>query len=296
MFPSSCCALWLFVIANSLLILSVGGFRASDGDKYNADTSRDDMQSVDQGILVPDIDFSHEKWFDAGKALEELRLSQVRTNALLRASLEPDRTQTEELQRKVDADTERLNDDFQTVHTLAAEIAADNRKVQSFPVFRSPHQAVDDFGAYSFLQLGENNATIEDWGYCACETGPNGTLVLKDRNWPDASFFATVPPAPVVNLTAQPSAMLQISLNGRRLGLRESDACNCTNPWVSFDNTSNMCKLINSVTVCLVHVSSKPAEKVSDIATQARALLNAIDSSVATPSFMEIWSPFRFQL
>jgi len=277
-------------------VMMVESFRLYESEALDIDRPTEKNPIDNTEIMVPKFDLHHEKWFDADSAMERLRLSQTRVSALLRASMDPANTDSVEAQRIVDADNQKLRDDIERVHRIAGEISSENKHIQSLPIFRSSASSFDDLDAYSFLQIGDNSTTIEDWSYCACGSGPNGTMVFADRKWPDPQFMATVPPQSV-NLTASPTSMLQIRINGRRLALKELPECNCSNPWDSFDNTANMCKLINSVTVCLIHVSTKSsAESSQEISTQAQALLDAIDKAVASPSFMEIWSPFRFQL
>ena len=277
--------------------LAVSILDGLDLSSVEVDRGVDKPSSTNSEILVPSNDFTHAKWFNADDALEKLQLSQTRLSALLRTSMDPSNTDSGESQRAVDADNEKLGDDIRRIHQLAGEIASENKRIQALPIFRSSPSVYDDFDGYSFLQVADNSTTIQDWSYCACGSGPDGTLVFQDRLWPDPQFLGTVSP-PTVNLTASsPTSMIQIHLNGRRLALKQLPECNCTNPWEAFDNTSNMCKLINSVTVCLIHVSPKPSSETSqEISAQAQTLLDAIDKAIAPPSFMEIWSPFRFQL
>ena len=246
--------------------------------------SSERINTADKEILVPNVDMTSKKWFDPAQAMEDLRLSQIRLSTSLRSSLGPSGNEYGELERRIDADNEKLRDDIQRVHRLSDGIRGENKRIQNLPIFRES-LSLDDSQAYSFLQIGDNNSTIEDWNYCACGTGPNGTLIFPDRTWPDIPASANI---------SIPSSMLQIHLNGQRLALRQLPECTCTNPWESFDNSSNMCKLINTVTVCLVHASSHPSSP-EEIASQAQTLLKAIDNAVSTPSFMEIWTPFRFQ-
>lgn len=270
------------MVSIMVLLLQVGAQRLEPENP----TGFEGSFSTNQEILVPNIDLTKQKWFDPNKAMEDLRLSQVRLSASLRPSLNPANSEYDEVERRVDADNENLRADIQRVHRLSDEIRMENKKLQKLPIFREAISP-DDSQGYSLVQIGDQNNTIEDWNYCACGTGPNGTLVYPDRAWPDL---------PLTSNTSTPSSsMLQIHLNGRRLALRQQSECTCTNPWESFDNSSNMCKLINTVTVCLVHVSSDPSPP-EIIASQAQNLLKAIDSAVSTPSFMEIWTPFRFQL
>jgi hypothetical protein len=298
MFPS------LLSIIHTLSILlslhqafAVNRLNVLDSSSVDVDRVGDKPSSTNSEILVPSIDFTHAKWFNADDALENLRLSQTRISALLRTSMEPSNTESGESQRVVDADNEKLRDDIRRVHQLAGEIASENKRIQALPILRSSSSVYDDLDGYSFLQVADNSTTIQDWSYCACGSGPNGTLVFPDRLWPDPQFLGTVPPSTVNLTTSSPTSMIQIRLNGRRLALKQLPECNCTNPWEAFDNTSNMCKFINSVTVCLIHVSPKPSSETSqEISAQAQTLLDAIDKAIAPPSFMEIWSPFRFQL
>ena len=276
-------------------ITCIHGVRLFESGGIDIEQPMDKHPTDNMEIMVPNIDFNHHKWFDPDKAIERLRLSQTRMSALLRASMDPSNSDSLEAQRVVDADNQRLRDDIERIHRLAGEINSENKRIQSLPIFRTPASIFDDTEGYSFLQVSDNNTTIEDWSYCACGSGPNGTLVFPDRKWPNPQFLATVPPQ-TVNLTSSATSMLQIRVNGRRLALKELPECNCVNPWDSFDNSANMCKLINSVTVCLIHVSTKPSETSQEISAQAQALLDAIDKAVAAPSFMELWTPFRFQL
>lgn len=132
----------------------------------------------------------------------------------------------------------------------------------------------------------------------------NGTMVYPERNFsvpikehvPDlpslrgnsgriGTISGSSPSTPAV-VTAP--AFIQISYQGRKAQIAQSDECECVNPWDGFSDPlgASTCSVTGSVTVCLVKTSNLSKSSVSNHETLRRAheLLAAIDAEFQSSS------------
>jgi hypothetical protein len=268
---------------------------------------------IESGFQLPVQTARPGKWFDADAELEHLQDIGVRQRTMITAVASDDQVDTE-LQRLSDKAKSDLKQDLDRIDKLSREISHMNSRIQSQPTIQSFSINGGDVDlGYSLLEIEtEPPLTLDDWAYCACNrTGLNGTLVFPDRAWPGIEL--PIPALPddfkkTITDSKEGLSLLQVPLGSRRVSIRRSPECNCSNPWDSFnENPSTTCKVISGINVCLIRVNMEAHKTPGDseyLKEQAELILGAIDKAVdensSPPSmsgFIQTWNPFaHFQV
>jgi hypothetical protein len=200
-----------------------------------------------------------------------------------------------------------LKKDIALSNKLDKEVQEINAAIQSEPLISTGSRE-----GYSLLETGD---VSPDWTFCTCTTGPNGTLVFPERNWPGVEL----PTAAPINLQTpqnsnsssllqlQTASMLKVDMQGKRVLVARADTCSCANPWEEYNDPSgsSTCSLVDQVTICLIRRNLNSGAKSSEeLKQEALELLSAIDSTYKTSdstqslrgagSFAEVWTPFQY--
>jgi hypothetical protein len=213
-------------------------------------------------------------------------------------------------QRIADRAKKELKQDVDRIQALNQDISHINARIQSQPIIESQSFDEDAEVGYSLLEVRDvQNETLDGWTYCACNrTGPNGTFVFPERNWPGVEL--PIPEAPDVfkkSMLRNDTSFLQVNIGSRRIGIRRSQNCNCVNPWEFFYLTpSATCQVVSNVNVCLIRVNIQGHNTPGDdeyIKEKAKVILDALDKAAVESSatigtgFIQTWTPFsRFQV
>lgn len=269
------------VLTACVFSTSVSGYQSSHSGE--TDTSFADAvaprSSATFKLRTPHFTLSPHPWFDVEKERNHWKEISARLNVYMNSKLESDES------HGVDYDA-ILRKDVAVSNALDKEVQRINAAIQAETPIGGPLRRDSDPGSLSLLETGDGY-TESDWTFCTCQTGPNGTLVYPERNWPGVKL----PEAPSVDLTKtsllelRTASMLKLTVRGKRTAVRRSAVCDCANPWETYmdPSGSSVCSLNQKTTICVIKRNVLMGVKSSEsLRQEALELLTAIDSMFET--------------